>query len=136
MVDFIRPQGLSDQRSFEQQLAARFPAIAAEMGDHERGLLHLEMAVLARATCRAIENGCADEVRAHFSFVDELFSNAAPALENAVSVSYLENVFIRPEDRRYRSARTLLSPRLTAALAELEEHWRQILKSTVNQHHP
>jgi hypothetical protein len=70
------------------------------------------------------------EVRAHFAFVDELFSNAAPDLENAIYVSYLENVFIRPEDHRYRSARALLSERLEAALVELEAHWQQIVKFT------
>ena len=136
MVDFIRPQGLSDQRSFEQQLAARFPAIAAEVDDHERGLLHGEMAVLTRATCCAIENGCGDEVRAHFAFVDEMFSNAAPDLENAIYMSYLENVLIRLEDDRYRSARAQLPTKLEAALVEPEAHWQQLGKCQESQRQP
>ena len=51
MADFILVSSLHGQAAFEKQLAARFPAIAAEIDDHERDLLHLEMAVLARTTC-------------------------------------------------------------------------------------
>ena len=55
MAELIRASGLKDRDEFERLLAERFPAIAAEIDDVERGLLHLEMAVLARATCRAVD---------------------------------------------------------------------------------
>lgn len=118
--------GLKNQADFERLLRERFPLIAAEIDDVERGLLHLEMAVLARATCRAIEGNDPHQTVEHFQFVDELLSNAGPDLENAVCVSYLENVFLRPGDVQYLMARKLLSERLQNALAELEEHWRNI----------
>lgn len=88
MGELIRASGLKDQSYFERQLAERFPTIAAEIDEHERGLLHLEMAVLARATCREIELGDSRQIQAHLSFVDELFSDAASDLGNAVYVSY------------------------------------------------
>ena len=117
---------VKDRRTFERLLAQRFPAIAAEIGDLERGLLHLEMAVLARATRRTLDLGDTEETQAHLCFVDELWSNAGPDLLNAIYVSYLENVFLGSEDPRYVTARAMLSDRLRSALVEIEEHWRNI----------
>ena len=84
------------------------------------------MAVLARATCRAVDIGDSHQVEAHIGFVDELLSDAGPDLENAICVSYLENVFLGAKDPRYMSARAMLSKRLRTALAELEDHWKKI----------
>jgi hypothetical protein len=84
------------------------------------------MAVLARETGKAIELGDSHQIQAHLSFVDELFSDAASDLENAIYVSYLENVFLSSEDPHYVSARTTLSKRLQIALTELEDHWEKL----------
>ena len=126
MADFIRVDGLKNRDDFERLLAERFPAIAAEIDDAEHGLLHLEMAVLARATRKSIESDDVQQAAEHLRFVDELLSNAGPDLENAVYVSYLENVFLGSADERYLSARKMLSERLRDALMELEEHWRKV----------
>lgn len=133
MGDFIQARGLKDRCDFERLLAERFPDIAAEIDDIERGLLHLEMAVLARATCKAIQNGDSAQAQAHLAFVDELMSGAGPDLENAVYVSYLENVFLGSEDPRFVSARGILSKRLHDALIELEEHWKNIAESAAKR---
>ena len=105
MADPIQHDGLNDQTTFEERLSERFPAIAEKITEHESGLLHLEMAAFARATCRAIEQDVPGEARAHFEFIDELFSNATPDLENAIYVSYLENVFLGRIADPYLSAR-------------------------------
>ena len=55
-----------------------------------------------------------------------LLTNSSSGLqrtENAIYVSYLENVFLGRDDERYRSARAALSDRLKAALTDLEQHW-------------
>jgi len=132
MTDFVQV-GDKGRSEFERLLAERLPEVAAEMGDFERGLLHLEMAVLARATCRAIEADDLHQIQSHVEFVDGLFSNAGPALENAVYVSYLENVFLGSQDPRYVSARAMLSGRLQNALAELEAHWKDIAEWQARQ---
>lgn len=125
MGDFIhRDADQEGRRRFEELLARRFPRISAQIDEIERGLLHLEMAAFARATCAAIDNGDLQEVTAHLAFVDELFQDAD--LENAIYVSYLENVFVGRDEERYRSARSALSGRLQAALVNLEEHWKKI----------
>jgi hypothetical protein len=129
MGELIRASGLKDQAYFERLLAERFPAIAAEINEYERGLLHPEMGVLARSTRKAIELGDSQELEAHLRFVDDVFSDAASDLENAVYVSYLENVFLWSEDPRYVSARSMLSKRLQFALTELEDHWEKLAES-------
>ena len=103
-------------------LTERFPEVAGAIDDCSRGLLHLEMATLARATQAAIDRQDRDTVRRHFLFVDEVFRQAAPDVENAVNVSYLEN--IRFEDDRVgpTTARELLTPRLRQTLTELEKY--------------
>lgn len=126
MAELIRTGGHKRRTDFGGLLAERFPAVAAEIDDFERGLLHLEMAVLARATSRAIDLGDLQQVQAHVGFVDELFSDGGPALRNAVYVSYLENVFLGSEGPRYVLVRPMLSERLQTALSELEEHWKNI----------
>src|SRR5690242_9934979 len=97
--------GGKDRSDFERKLAEQFPAVAAEIDGCERGLLHLEMAVLARATCRAIDTANFQEIQAHLRFVDDLFSDAGPDLQNAVYVSYLENVFLGSDNDQYMSVR-------------------------------
>jgi hypothetical protein len=90
MADFAHGGG-AGQIQFEQLLALRFPSVAAGLDDIERGLLHLEMAAFARATRSAIDRGDFAGVQRHLAFIDELFNDAAPDLENAIYVCYLKN---------------------------------------------
>ena len=126
MGDFVLHDGAEGQRRFEQLLANRFPEIAGQISEFERGLLHLEMGAFARATCLAIDRGDFNEVAVHLAFIDELFGDAPPDLENAIYVSYLENVFLGRDDERYRSVRSTLSDRLQTALGDLEADWKKI----------
>jgi hypothetical protein len=129
MSDFVLQDGAADRRRFEELLANRFPEIAGQINEVERGLLHLEMAAFARATCAVIDRGEFHVVAVHLAFIDELFRDAAPDLENAIYVSYLENVFLGRDDELYRSVRSTLSDRLQTALVDLEAHWKKIAES-------
>jgi hypothetical protein len=103
-------------------LTEQFPHVAASIDDCLQGLLHLEMAALARATQSAIDNQDRDMVQRHFQFIDEVFPQAAPDVKNAVYVSYLENLRFEGRKAGPTKARELLTPRLRQALAELEEY--------------
>lgn len=126
MFEIVQFEGLKNQAAFERLLAERFPDVAGMIDDVERGLLHMEMAVLAGATREAIYQGDFQIAGSHLAFVDELFSGSFPDLENAIYVSYLENVFLGWQDDRFAMARDLLSGRLKEALADLEEHWARL----------
>ena len=128
MGDFVRVEDPDGRVRFVCLLTERFPAVAAEIDEIEKGEMHLEMGVLARATCRSIESGDWVQVRGFLSFVEELFIAAPAGLENAIYVSFLENVFLGQESSRYATARTMLSAGLKAALADLEQHWRAIAR--------
>ena len=111
-----------DRDRFIALLAERFPDVAAAIDDCSQGLLHLEMATLARATQAAIDDQDRDTVRRHFQFIDEVFREAAPDIVNAVNVSYLENLRFEGRKAAPTKARELLTPRLRQVLAELEEY--------------
>src|SRR5260370_30392381 len=91
MTDIVVKTGLIDHAAFERLLMSLLPDVAAEIDDEDRSLLHMEMSALARATCRAIENGDENSIRRHFEFIDSVLLNAAPHVEHPVHVSYLEN---------------------------------------------
>ena len=111
-----------DHERFIALLTERFPEVAAAIDDCSLGLLHLEMATLARATQAAIDGRDHDTVQRHFQFIDEVFRQAAPDVQNAVNVSYLENLRFEGRKAGPAEARELLTPRLRQALAELEEY--------------
>jgi hypothetical protein len=111
-----------DRDRFVALLTERFPHVAADIDDCSQGLLHLEMATLARATQAAIYAGDRDTVHRHFQFIDEVFRQAAADVKNAVNVSYLENLRFEGRKAAPARARELLTPRLQEALAELEEY--------------
>jgi len=76
---------------FVEQLAIEFPELTEDIEEHE-GLLHLQMAAFARITQAAIDAGDFEAVRRQFMFADRFFRGAAPDLENAFYVSYLEHL--------------------------------------------
>jgi hypothetical protein len=131
MTEIVVKTGLIDDAAFERLLMTLLPEVAAEIDDEDRSLPHMAMSALARATCRAIENGDENSIRRHFEFIDSVLSNAAPDVGNAIHVSYLENVFLGEEREAFLRARNTLPGRLSAALSDLEAHWR--LLSTVSK---
>jgi hypothetical protein len=121
---------LIDRDRFIALLAERFPNVAAAIDNCSQGLLHLEMATLARATQAAIDEADRDAVRRYFAFIDEVFRDAAPDVENAVNVSYLENLRFEGRTAGPTRARELLTPRLRQALAELEDYLGRLFGDT------
>lgn len=75
---------------FIKLLTERFPEVAAAVDDCSSGLLHLEMATLARATQVAIDNQDRDTVRRHFQFIDQVFLNAAAGACAGLWGAYLD----------------------------------------------
>jgi hypothetical protein len=111
-----------DRERFVTLLNERFPEVAAQIDDISEGLLHLEMATLSRATQAAIDSRDRETVKRHFGFIDEVFRDATPDVENAANVSYLEHLQFEGRKAGPTKARGLLSPRLHQAPIELEEY--------------
>jgi hypothetical protein len=58
--------------------------------------------------------------------MEMVLSSATADVENAVYVSYLENVFLWNERPAFVNARKMLPPRLARGLFELEEHFAML----------
>jgi hypothetical protein len=108
-----------DREAFIVMLTERYPAVAAEIDECARGLLHLEMGALARAAQSAISDENTAAVREHFRFIGEIYRRATPEVKNAVHVSYLECLGF---DGKRIKAREMLSPELQVGLRGLEAY--------------
>ena len=115
-----------DYGEFIKRLEVRYPQVFSAISDIERGLLHCEMAVLARTTSKAIECGDMATVTDHFAFMEEVLASSDPHVENAVYVSYLENVFLGEDSAEFLVARSKLPARLAKALDQLERHFEAL----------
>ena len=80
------------------------------------------MATFSRETQAAIDARDNETVKRHFRFINEVFRDAAPDVENAVNVSYLENLRFDGRKAGPTRARGLPPPRLHQALVDLEEY--------------
>lgn len=121
--------GNIDHPQFIALLTHQFPDVAALVDDCSQGLLHCEMATVARATQAAIDAGDRYTIQRHFAFIDGIFRDAAPDVKNAVYVSYLENLRFEGRKAGPVNATQYLSPQLRQALAELEAHWDNIMRT-------
>ncbi|MDD5138956.1 MAG: hypothetical protein PHY43_01695 [Verrucomicrobiales bacterium] len=79
---------------FIEQLGIEFPELCEDIKEYE-GLLHVQMGSFARITQAAIDAGEFETLRRQFMFADRFFRDAAPDLENAFYVSYLEHLDFR-----------------------------------------
>ena len=123
---------LIDRNGFIEGVKTLFPESLGEMFDLEDELLHVDMGNFARTTNSAISNSNWTLVRKHFEFVSNLFEQANFELENAIYVSYLENVLLDRTEQEYKEARKILPSNLEAALVDLEKHFKKIYEISKN----
>jgi hypothetical protein len=103
---------------FIEQLVNEFPELMEEIKADD-GLLHMQMGSFALATQGAIDAGDFEKLRKQFTLADRFFQGAAPDLQNAFYVSYLEHLDFRgPNGQR---AQSFMSP-------SLRKGWQDIMK--------
>jgi hypothetical protein len=117
-----------DRPEFIDALTLRFPEVTSEIMDISDGLLHCEMADFARCSHTAILEGNFSVAKAHIDFIHEALLKASPALQNAIIVSYLENVFLGETAPNFLQTRTALPPAVGHELLLLEQHWQSMSK--------
>jgi hypothetical protein len=78
-------------RQFLELLTREFPELADLIGD-EDGLLHLEVAAFRRATEDSMDAGSLWTAEKHFRFVARVLADASPEVDNALGVSYVEDL--------------------------------------------
>ncbi len=128
---FVENQNRIDEAKFLSLAVAEFPKLANEFAE-EDGLFHVQMAAFSHLAQEAIERGDFATLKRCYKLADETMKNATPNVENAIYVSFLENLDF--EDSPHgATAERLLPPKLSEMLAELNEHWRQIGEWQVKQ---
>jgi hypothetical protein len=126
----IYPPSSIDRELFPKLLTERLPSIATRIDEDDRGMLHLEMATVARATHEAVKCGRWEQVSQQFELMDEVFAGGTDTVRNAVYVSYLENALLGETSSEFSTARALLPIGLRHAMVELESHWDEISKTS------
>lgn len=120
--------GHIDNQKFLAMLADRYPDIAGQLVDYETRAPFFAMQAVARETQTAIKDGDVRAVRDYFKFMDEIYRQATPDVQNAVHVSYLECISFDGRRALSIKAREMLSPALQAALGSLENYLRELRK--------
>lgn len=83
--------GKLHRSEFLAELKAAFPSIREELNT-EYGLLHLETAVFRRFTQHAIDNQDKDVVVRCFAIAEKYYAMGNGKLQNAIGVSYVEDL--------------------------------------------
>jgi len=71
-------------------LAREFPEVTQAFDEYSKGLLHCEMGIFAGITERAMDDGRFWQVDKYFQFINSIRKRAAPDVENAIDVSFIE----------------------------------------------
>lgn len=116
--------GAIGHSEFLDLLAAEFPEVAAEVREEGDGLLHLEAAAFRRATERAMDAGQHWAAERHFRFVEQVMREAAPDVENALGISYIEDLALGEcTPQRYRAVKERMPAMLRAEMASIHPNW-------------
>ncbi len=108
-----------------KSLAERFPEVIEAIDEYESGLLHCEVAVLRRAMEKAMDEGRFWEVERYSGFVEQVLTDADPAVENAIEVSFIEDFALGEfTKQRHRAVRERMPKSLRDKIAAISEHWR------------
>jgi hypothetical protein len=115
-----------DKDKFVHLAVTEFPQLRDEFAE-EDGLLHLQMAAFSRFAQTAIDGNDLNVLVRCYAFLAEAMKSVTSDVENAIYVSFIENLDF--DSSPYGAeAKRLLPPVLLKALAELEEHWENIGK--------
>ena len=114
-----------DRNQFLALLASQFPDVVAQIRSDESGLLHCEVGALRRSTEEAIDSGQLWTAEKHFRFVENLLTQANPELQNALEVSYLEDLGLGEcTPARYRAIKERMPKSLRKILISHNSQWQ------------
>jgi hypothetical protein len=119
-----RSLGTINHLEFLELLTGEFPELTHQIRDKD-GLLHLEVAAFRRATEDAMDAGNLWTVEKHFRFVARVLADASPDVENALSVSYLEDLALGEcTPARHRAVKDRMPRKLRDDMIGINSKWR------------
>ena len=115
----IRPE--ISQEEFLRHLIEQFPALKSEVEDDDyQGLIHLQVACLARYANTCVAAGKIDEVSRILDFYHQMVEKVDTSTENALYVSFLEHLEL-DADNNAKEAKKLLKPKYLNIYQELRK---------------
>ena len=116
--------GTIGYREFLDLLEAELPDVAEEIRAEGYNLPHLDTATFRRATEWAMDAGQFWAAEQHFRFVERVLSDAAPDVDNALGVSYIEDLALGEcTPMRYLAVKERMPPKLRAEMASIHPDW-------------
>lgn len=110
---------------FRAALAAEFPEVVARFAaSYATGLLHCEVGCFRETTEEAIDGGRHWLAERHFRFVERVMADADHEVQNALELSYLEDLANGEHTpQRHRVVKERMPAGLRRRLIELGEWW-------------
>lgn len=114
------PSSTTAHSRFACYLALYLPEVAAHIDEDDFGIIHLEIAALARATADAVSKGDWATVRKHFAFISDMQMNVGGELHDAINVSFAKYLAQDDADLNTPENREQLARHLQDMLDKLE----------------
>ena len=113
-----------DRSEFLQELESKIPEAYAGIDTSEE-LIHCEMGDFRRWVELKMEAGAEWKCQQAFEFVIECLDKSVPALENALEISFIEDLALGEHKTSYRRIVKKRAPKVfQIKMAEAHEFWR------------
>lgn len=103
------------------EVGKEFPELKDDLEKY-RGMLHTQMGIWSYLAQRFIDIQDSENFQRICMVFLELFSDASPELENALNVSFLENLSFENGERNRKWAYNAMPERMRIAWDEMEEY--------------
>jgi hypothetical protein len=114
-----------DRNDFLLQLKAQFPDAYSQIDEYESGLLHCEMGAFRRWVEGELSKGGEWNCEKAFKFVEECLKVANSDLENAIEVSFIEDLALGEHELKYKKIIKERAPALIKEkMIEAHEYWK------------
>jgi hypothetical protein len=133
-VNFIILPPEMSHAAFTQAAATEFPVIAEELLDEDyAGLIQLQVACLTRYANECLHKGNLPEFERLLRFIEQVLPKADSALDNALHVSFIEDLELDGEAAVTQAARQLLSTEHLQFYTEVQK-WHSEGAAWFSQH--
>jgi hypothetical protein len=111
---------------FRAMLETEFPGTLAKAAEaYGAGNLHVEVSTFRRTTIEAIDAGRLWLAERHFRFIASVWPRATADLENAIDISYVEEIALsEATPQRYAAVRERMPPEMRAKLIAMHDQWK------------
>lgn len=128
IMNFIIVRPNITQEEFLNRLTEVFPEISDEVLDEDyAGLIHLQIACLARYANQLIQHDRFDTLESVFRLFSDTVDEVDSLTENALYVSFLEHIEMEGASAKAREARALLPPKHLTVWKALRQWFGELL---------